>query len=254
MAKGCFILTQYHSLKHYIMLRTFSFLLLLTLLSSCTASELQQLLGSGELPLTQTEAASGLKEALSIGIGKGAELLSQKDGYFKSEYKILLPAEARKVTEKLKVVPGFSNVEEIILERINRGAEDAAMKAKPIFLNAIKEMSFTDAMNILLGGQDAATRYLESATNEQLYQQFNPVIVESLDRLNARKYWSDAVTAYNKIPFVDRANPDLDDYVTREALKGMYGMVAKEELNIRTNLSARSSDLLKKVFAKQDKK
>jgi len=145
-------------------------------------------------------------------------------------------------------------VEEIILERINRGAEDAAMKAKPIFLNAIKEMSFTDAMNILLGGQDAATRYLESATNEQLYQQFNPVIIESLDRLNARKYWSDAVMAYNKIPFVDRANPDLDDYVTREALKGMYGMVAKEELNIRTNLSARSSDLLKKVFAKQDKK
>lgn len=235
------------------MLRTFSFLLLLALLSSCTASELQRLLGS-ELPLTEAEAASGLKEALSLGIGKGAELLSQKDGYYKSEYKILLPAEARKVTEKLKIVPGFSNVEEIILERINRGAEDAAMKAKPIFLNAIKEMSFTDAMNILLGNQDAATRYLETATNEQLYQQFNPVIVESLDRLNARKYWADAVAAYNKIPFVDRANPDLDDYVTREALQGMYGMVAKEELNIRTNLSARTSELLKKVFAKQDKK
>lgn len=235
------------------MLRTLSFLLMLALLSSCTASELQQLLG-GELPLTEAEAASGLKEALSLGIGKGAELLSQKDGYYKSEYKILLPAEARKVTEKLKVIPGFTNVEEIILERINRGAEDAATKAQPIFLNAIKEMSFSDAMNILLGQQDAATRYLETATSEQLYQQFNPVIVESLDRLNARKYWADAVAAYNKIPFVDRANPNLDDYVTREALKGMYGMVAKEELNIRTNLSARTSDLLKKVFAKQDKR
>lgn len=235
------------------MLRTFSFLLMLALLSSCTASELQRLLG-GELPLTEAEAASGLKEALSLGIGKGSELLALKDGYYKSEYKILLPAEARKITEKLKVIPGFNNVEEIILERINRGAEDAAMKAKPIFLNAIKEMSFMDAMNILLGNQDAATRYLETATNEQLYQQFNPVIVESLDRLNARKYWADAVAAYNKIPFVDRANPDLDDYVTREALKGMFGMVAKEELNIRTNLSARTSELLKKVFAKQDKK
>ena len=235
------------------MLRTFSFLLMLALLSSCTASELQRLLGS-ELPLTEAEAASGLKEALSLGIGKGSELLALKDGYYKSEYKILLPAEARKITEKLKVIPGFNNVEEIILERINRGAEDAAMKAKPIFLNAIKEMSFMDAMNILMGNQDAATRYLETATNEQLYQQFNPVIVESLDRLNARKYWADAVAAYNKIPFVDRANPDLDDYVTREALKGMFGMVAKEELNIRTNLSARTSELLKKVFAKQDKK
>lgn len=235
------------------MLRTFSFLLMLALLSSCTASELQRLLGS-ELPLTEAEAASGLKEALSLGIGKGSELLALKDGYYKSEYKILLPAEARKITEKLKVIPGFNNVEEIILERINRGAEDAAMKAKPIFLNAIKEMSFMDAMNILLGNQDAATRYLETATNEQLYQQFNPVIVESLDRLNARKYWADAVAAYNRIPFVDRANPDLDDYVTREALKGMFGMVAKEELNIRTNLSARTSELLKKVFAKQDKK
>lgn len=234
------------------MLRTFSFLLMLALLSSCTASELQRLLG-GELPLTEAEAASGLKEALSLGIGKGSELLALKDGYYKSEYKILLPAEARKITEKLKVIPGFNNVEEIILERINRGAEDAAMKAKPIFLNAIKEMSFMDAMNILMGNQDAATRYLETATNEQLYQQFNPVIVESLDRLNARKYWADAVAAYNRIPFVDRANPDLDDYVTREALKGMFGMVAKEELNIRTNLGARTSELLKKVFAKQDK-
>jgi len=224
------------------MLRTFSFLLMLAMLSSCTASELQRLLG-GELPLTEAEAASGLKEALSLGIGKGSELLALKDGYYKSEYKILLPAEARKITEKLKVIPGFNNVEEIILERINRGAEDAAMKAKPIFLNAIKEMSFMDAMNILMGNQDAATRYLETATNEQLYQQFNPVIVESLDRLNARKYWADAVAAYNKIPFVDRANPDLDDYVTREALKGMFGMVAKEELNIRTNLGARTSEL-----------
>ncbi len=209
-------------------------------------------LASGALPLTDAEIAGGLKEALSIGANKGAEQLSQKDGYYKSAYKILLPPEARQITERLKVVPGFSNVEEIILERINRGAEDAAKNAAPIFLNAIKQMTITDAMNILMGNNDAATRYLERTTSGPLYQEFNPVIVESLDRLNARKYWADAVEIYNKIPFVDRANPNLDDYVTREALKGLFSMVEKEEDNIRSSIEARTSDLLKKVFARQD--
>lgn len=235
----------------FIMLRFLTFFSVALLLTSCTSSELQRILG-GELPLSDAEVASGLKEALTIGAGKGADLLSQKDGYYKSDYKILLPPEARQVTERLKVVPGFSNVEEIILERINRGAEDAAANAKPIFVNAIKQMTFADAMNILMGSNDAATRYLESTTTEPLYQEFSPVIIESLDRLNARKYWADAVNAYNKIPFVDRADPNLDDYVTREALKGLFSMVEKEEQNIRANVNARTSDLLKKVFAKQD--
>ncbi|MBX2928218.1 MAG: DUF4197 domain-containing protein [Saprospiraceae bacterium] len=223
-------------------------------LSACTSSEISRALGSVFGEVTDAEVAGGLKEALTLGASKGADLLSQTDGYYKSAYKILLPAEARKVTEKLKVVPGFSNVEEIILERINRGAEDAAKKAKPIFVNAIKQMTFADAMNILMGADDSATRYLETATGDPLYQEFNPIIVESLDRLNARKYWADAVAAYNKIPFVDRANPDLDDYVTTEALKGLYSMVEKEEKNIRLNVNARSTDLLRKVFAKQDKR
>jgi hypothetical protein len=237
------------------MLRYLSIFAVVVSLSACTSSEISRTLGDvfGGV-LTDAEVAGGLKEALTIGAGKGADLLSQTDGYYKSAYKILLPAEARKVTEKLKVVPGFSNVEEIILERINRGAEDAAKKAKPIFVNAIKEMTFADAMNILMGADDSATRYLETATGGPLYQEFNPIIVESLDRLNARKYWADAVAAYNKIPFVDRANPDLDDYVTTEALKGLFGMVEKEEKNIRLNVNARSSDLLRKVFARQDKR
>jgi hypothetical protein len=203
---------------------------------------------------TEGEVGSGLKEALEIGIGKGSDALSQVDGYFKSEYKILLPEEARKVTNKLKGIPGFSDLENVILEKINRGAEDAAKKAKPIFVNAIRSITISDAMGILMGGQDAATNFLQRGTQEPLYQEFNPVINESLDKFQARKIWSDAVNVYNKIPLVDKANPDLGDYVTREALDGLFGMVAKEEKNIRTNLSARTSELLRKVFAKQDRK
>jgi hypothetical protein len=221
---------------------------------SCDPAALQrtlETLGSGEL--TNAEISSGLKEALEIGISKGADVLSQKDGYYKSSYKILLPPEARKVADKLSNVPGFSDVEAVILEKINRGAEDAAKKAKPIFVTAIKQMSFADALDILMGEKNAATNYLHRTTYHPLYGEFNPVIVESLDKFNARKYWKDAVDVYNKIPFVEKANPDLDDYVTAEALKGLFGMVEKEELNIRTNLRARTSDLLRRVFAKQDK-
>lgn len=226
-------------------------------LVACTPQDISNVLGTvlaTDTPLTNEEAASGLKEALNQGVGKGVDFLSATDGYYKSAYKILLPEEARKVTAKLQNVPGFGNVEEIILEKINRGAEDAAKKAKPIFVDAIRGMSFRDAMSILLGEKNSATRYLETNTSSKLYQEFNPVIVESLDKFQAREYWTKAVTAYNKLPFIaEKANPNLDDYVTKEALKGVFGMVEKEEFNIRTNLAARTTDLLKKVFAKQDK-
>ena len=231
-------------------------LILSMALVSCTPAELQSVLGtvmgtSGEV--TSAEAGAGLKEALSLGIGKGSDLLSQKDGYYKSVYKVLLPEEARKITDKLQGIPGFSQVEEVILEKINRGAEDAAKKAKPIFLDAIREMTFADAMNILLGDKNAATVYLTNKTREKLFQEFLPVINESLDKFNARKYWSDAVTAYNNIPFVDKnVDPNIENYVTNKALDGLFGMVEKEERNIRANVSARTSDLLKKVFARQD--
>ena len=116
-------------------------------------------------------------------------------------------------------------------------------------------MTFNDALNILMGENNAATSYLNQATYDKLYQEFNPVIIESLDKFNARKYWGDAVNTYNAIPFIgEKVNADLDDYVTTRALDGLFDMVAKEELNIRQNVSARTSDLLKKVFAKQDNK
>ncbi len=223
---------------------------------SCDPAALQRTLDSlgNATELSSMEISSGLKEALEVGIGKGSDALSKRDGFYKSAYKIMLPPEAQKVADKLRNVPGFNNVEERILEKINRGAEDAAKKAKPIFVSAIRQMTFSDAKNILLGEQNAATTFLNRTTSDALYKEFNPVIVQSLDKFDARKYWADAVNAYNKIPFVDKANPDLDDYVTKQALNGLFSMVEEEERNIRTNIAARTSDLLKKVFARQDKK
>lgn len=232
----------------------FSFLFALTFLLSCSPADFQKVMDTlGQGTLTDADISSGLKEALRIGISKGADELSQVDGYFKSPYKILLPPEARKVTERLQKIPGFTQVENIILEKINRGAEEAAKRAKPIFVSAIRQMTFQDAMNILMGTENAATNYLENSTRVQLYNEFSPIVVESLDKFNARKYWSDAINAYNKIPFIEKANPSLDDYVVNEALNGLFSMVEKEEKNIRENVSARTSELLRKVFAKQDK-
>lgn len=234
------------------MLKKLGILLLIVQLTACT--ELQNIAGTlaENGALTNAEIGQGLKQALEIGIGKGSDRLSQLDGYYKSPYKILLPEEARKVTEKLKIIPGFDKVENVILEKINRGAEDAAKKAKPIFVSAIKQMTFDDALNILMGTDNSATTYLNNATRTQLYQEFSPVINNSLDKFDANKYWSDAVNKYNSIPFIEKVNPDLGDYVTNQALNGLFSMVEKEEKNIRTNVSARSTDLLKKVFAKQD--
>ncbi|MEP6795378.1 MAG: DUF4197 domain-containing protein [Saprospiraceae bacterium] len=202
---------------------------------------------------TTAEIGSGLKQALEFGINEGATLLSQRDGYFKSAYKILLPEEARRVTNRLKVIPGFSDLENVIVEKLNHAAEDAAKSAAPIFVDAIKEMTFDDALNILLGAKDAATQYLHTKTYSPLYQKFQPVIVTSLNKFNAIQYWADAINAYNKIPLVEKVNPKLDEYVTEKALDGLFSMVAQKELVIRTDVSSRTTDLLKKVFAKQDK-
>lgn len=240
------------------MLKQFSFsVLMIVSLTACDPSTMTQVLDTvlqDGAKLTNGEISGGLKEALQIGIGKGSDLLSREDGYFKSAYKILLPEEARAVTDKLQNVPGFSQVEDIILEKINRGAEDAAKAAKPIFVNAIRSMTINDALGILKGNKDAATTYLRGATYQQLYDEFNPVIANSLDKFKAREYWSDAVNAYQRIPFIQKEDvpADLGDYVTQQALVGLFDMVAKEELNIRDNISARTTDLLRKVFAAQD--
>jgi Protein of unknown function (DUF4197) len=226
---------------------------------ACTPAQIQNAIDTASKMSTNNEptsleVGSGLKEALNLGIGKGVDVLSAKDGFLKGAYKILLPPEARKVADKLRNVPGFNDVEAIALEKINHGAEDAASKAKPIFVNAIKQMTIADAWSILRGDKNAATNYLKQKTYDSLYGQFNPTIVESLNKFNAIEYWGKAVNTYNKFPLVtEKANPRLDDYVTKEALNGLFSMVEKKELSIRTDKGERTSELLKKVFAKQDK-
>lgn len=202
--------------------------------------------------LSDAQIGSGLKEALNIGISNGVDVLSSENGYYKSAYKILLPPEAQKITQRLSRVPGFSDVEEVLLKKINRGAEDAAVRAKPIFVSALRNMTFTDAKNILLGEKNAATTYLNTNTYNNLYGEFNPVIVKSLDKFSARQYWRNIVKNYNKIPLVNKVNPELDQYITNEALKGLFSMVEVKEKDIRANISSRTSDILRRVFALQD--
>ena len=209
---------------------------------------------SGSAPeLSKEETGKALKEALQIGAEEAVAFLAKENGYYESVYKVLLPEEAQKVTAKLKAVPGFANVEQELILRLNRAAELAAAKAKPIFVNAISGLSFQDALAILMGEKNAATQYLRNTTSQQLITAFKPVIAASLDEVKARQYWRDAVTAYNKIPLVTKVNTELDDYVTNKALEGLFQLVEVKEGKIRTDVSARSSELLRKVFAKQDK-
>ena len=222
-------------------------------LISCDPKGFQRVLDTlASETLTTADMAAGLKQALEIGVGESVNFLSLKDGYYKTVYKILLPEEARTVIDKLKFIPGFSNVEEIVLEKINRGAEDAAKTAGPIFLSAIKQMTFGDALSILMGENNAATQYLHQSTYSELYSKFNPVIVNSLNKFNALDYWSDVVNKYNKIPFITKVNPDLGEYVTRKSLAGLFDLIEKKEYVIRTDISQRTTNLLEKVFKKQD--
>lgn len=227
------------------------FISFFVLASGCNSPQLKSILDSLSEPTT-AEIGSGLKEALIKGITEGANQLSVTNGYYKSPFKILLPPEVKKVSDKLQVIPGYNSFEEIVLEKINRGAEDAAKKAAPIFMDAIRAMTFRDALDILMGQNNAATEYLNKQTYNALYKEFNPVIVASLNKFNAIEYYADAVNKYNSLPLVSKINPKLDDYVTNEALKGLFAKVAEEELKIRTNISERNTALMKKVFAKQD--
>ena len=198
------------------------------------------------------DIGSGLKQALEIGVGDAVKSLSAEKGYLESPYKILVPEEAKKVTSKLAMVPGFQNVEKDLIDKMNQAAEIAAKKATPIFIDAIKQMSFRDATDILFGDADAATRYLESSSRQSLYKEFLPVIQASLDEVNARTYWQDAVSAYNKIPFTKDLNPALDDHVNQRALDGMFSLIQEKETGIRGDKSLRTTPLLKDVFGKLD--
>ncbi|MEM9547698.1 MAG: DUF4197 domain-containing protein [Bacteroidota bacterium] len=206
----------------------------------------------GENPLSKDEVADGLKQALDQGIEEAVDKLSAEDGYMKSKYQVKIPGEAQKVVSKVKMVPGFENVEKDLILKMNRAAESAAKKATPIFVDAVKQITFDDAMNILAGENDAATMYLKDKSYQKLYDAFMPVIQSALDEVNAREYWRSVVQAYNKIPFVKSVNPELDDHVNSKALVGMFSLIAKKEEGIRDNVDQRNTELLRKVFGSQD--
>lgn len=194
------------------------------------------------------DIGAGLKEALNNGIESAVTQLSAENGYLESPYKILIPEDAQKVINKVKMIPGFQDIETKLIHQMNSAAEIAAKKATPIFVNAIKQMSFQDAKSILTGPDNAATSYLDKTSRKPLYDEFLPVIQNSLDEVNARTYWKSVVDAYNTIPFVKKMNPALDDHVNNKALDGLFSLIAVKEKGIRTDVNQRTSDLLKKVF------
>ena len=228
-------------------------LVLILLLQFASCAELQQVIN--QLPsesLSSDQIGNGLKEALTNGITNQVSTMALKDGFYKNDLvKILLPEELRKVDKALRSV-GLSKVADEGLKVLNRAAEDAVSEAIPIFVDAIKGMTFNDAKAILLGNDQAATRFLQEKTAAALYKKFNPIIKNSFKKVGADKIWSDIIVKYNALPLTNNVNPDLTDYVTNESLKGVYKMVAVEEKEIRNNLNKRTSDLMKKVFALQD--
>ncbi len=232
-------------------------ILLLLIMPTISSAQLKNTIKKAisKTPTVSTiDISNGLKEALDKGIKKQVVKLTQEDGFYKNELvKIVLPEELQKVDIRLRQI-GLSSLADEGILLLNRAAEDAVKEATPIFVDAIKNITFTDAKNIVLGQENAATNYLQSTTSVALYASFNPIIKNSLAKVGADKIWNQIITKYNSIPLVKKINPDIVAYTTNKTLAGVYKMIAVEEKEIRTNLTSRNSDLLKKVFALQDKK
>ncbi len=203
----------------------------------------------GTAGVSQTDAGNAIKEALANGVSKGIASLNKTDGFFGSDvYKLLLPPDAVKIGNTLRSVGLGSQVDKAILS-INRAAEKAVGFAAPIFVDAIKEMTITDALNLLKGSDSSATVYFKGKTTAKLKAAFSPVVKGALDSTSATKYYGDIVTSYNKLPTTfNKVNPDLQDYVTGMAVNALFDQIKVEEKNIRANPAARTTDLLKKVF------
>lgn len=224
------------------------------LLVGCTAQQIQQTLDGylGSEELTTEQVASGLKEALIKGISEGSESASKLNGYLGNpKIRIPFPPDVQKVEDKLRSI-GLSKQVDQFIETLNRGAEEAAKEAKPIFVSAIRSMTIQDAWNILKGEDDAATQYLMRTTSDQLRVKFKPVITQALDKTNATRYYGDIINTYNKIPLVENVDPDLENYATDKAMDGLFLLIAQEEMKIREDPLARTTDLLKRVFKEQD--
>lgn len=200
----------------------------------------------------QNNIVAGLKEALTIGAEKGTQKLSMTDGFLKNAaVKVLLPPEAQKVEAALKKV-GMSHLVDEAIVSMNRAAEEATKSAAPIFVNAIKNMSVKDGLQILKGSDSAATTYLKANTIQELTTAFKPIIAKALESTGATKHWTSLTTTYNKLPTsFNKVETDLSAYVTQKALDGVFYQVAQEEKEIRKNPAARVTDLLKNVFGNQ---
>ncbi|MCG9972947.1 DUF4197 domain-containing protein [Christiangramia crocea] len=221
------------------------------LLTSC--AELQTIASQFPQGVTDAEISSGLKQALQFGIDKEVTSLAKEDGFFSNELvRIGLPPELQKVDRTLRDI-GLDALADEGLRVLNRAAEDAVSEAIPVFADAVTGITFADARNILMGGEDAATVYLSNRTEQELYSRFNPIISNSLDKVGATQVWKNIIEKYNAVPVTSNVNPDLPDYVTNEALDGVFLMIAKEEKEIRSSISARTTDLLRRVFAVQDR-
>lgn len=200
------------------------------------------------------DIAAGLKEALNKGVTEQVSKLTMMDGFYKNEaVKILMPEELAKIDRTLRKM-GMSSLADDGIKALNRAAEVAVKEATPIFVDAITKINITDAKNILMGKENAATTYLQTTTTTPLYAKFSPVVQASIGKVGADVIWATLINKYNTLPLVKKVNPDITDYVTKKALEGVFKMITVEEKNIRTNLNARTSDVLKKIFALQDKK
>jgi len=228
------------------MKKLLTILLLSSALSGCDVLSNLPGVGGG---VTEGEAGEGIKEALGQGLVKAVLKLNKQDGFFgDAVYKILMPQDAQKVVNTLRDL-GLGNLVDKAVMAINRGAEDAVGFAKPIFVDAIKSMTLSDAIGLVRNGDTSATHFFRVKTTDRLIAAFSPVIKSSLDKVDATKYYGDVINTYNNFPTTfKKINPDLGSFVTQKATDALFDLVAKEEVNIRQNIVARTTDLLRKVF------
>lgn len=227
------------------------FVILVSLGVSCSSTKNTTPVNGGNLSAKET--TEGLVQALLVGADNSSQQASRKDGFFKNAaIKILFPPEAIKVREAAVGI-GLTPLVERFELSLNRAAEDAAKEAKPVLVGAIKKIKFKDVWEILFGGKTAATDYLRLKTEPQLLEKFRPIVSQSIGKEEVTKHWQPLATAYNSIPFVKKVNPDLEEYVTKKTVDGLFTIIAEEERKIRENPIARISEILRKVFGAKKK-
>lgn len=237
--------------------------LIIMSITACTSQSLQQRAaaakaaadkalkdskGTGTKPLSNDEVIKGLKDALTVGTNNSTGIASKVDGYYKNPKMFIpFPPEAKQVKDKMDALGMKPQTDKFVMT-LNRAAEEAAKNAAPVFINAVKGMSIGDGFGILKGADNAATQYLKDKTTAELKQKFTPIVKAAIDKVEMTKYWNPIITKYNKLPMVQKQNPDLTAYVTEKAMAGLFMLLAEEELKIRKDPLARVNDILKRVF------